>query len=711
MERDEATPPLRLHLFGPLQLWSGTTELTVGPPQRRAVLALLALADGQPVARDEIVDALWPHQPPAGAANNIQTQIKHLRRLLEPDRPTRTPARLLTSVGTGYRLDVDSFDVDLRRYRHLHAQARTAHARSDLTQVWEITGQVNDLWQPPLAGVPWLAEHPRIAALTAEAELLLTWRVDAAIALGRADQVLARVKEHACRRPLDEHAQANLVRCHVAMGRRADAFAVFDDARRRLVAELGVDAGPVLAAAHRELLHPGPDDDETTPGTAPPAALAQLPADMCGFTGRTEQLRWLDALPHAGAGPTVATISGTAGVGKTALALHWARTVTDRYPDGQLYADLRGFDSTLRPAQPDDVLRIFLTAFGIAPERIPAESDAQTGLYRSVLAGRRVLILLDNARRADQVRPLLPGSTGCLVLITSRNELSGLVADGARPLDLGLMSDAEARQLLTGRIGHQRIAAAGDAVGQLVTACARLPLALAIIAARASTHPQLPLAALSSRLRETSGDLTAFSDDDDKFDLRTVLSWSYRILSPEAATLFRLLGLHPGPDISMTAASALAATEPSLTGRLLTELVRANLLVELQPGRFSRHDLLHAYAVELVTAVEPETVRRAATRRILDYYLSTVTTADQRVVLCLHAAAGAPPQPQDGTETASPAGTGSALAWSTAEYRNMLALIGYATPPTASADAQRTCLARDLVPRPPIEVLPGRQSA
>lgn len=675
MEPDGAPPPLRLHLFGPLQLWSDTTELTVGPPQRRAVLALLALADGQPVGRDEIVDALWPHQPPAGATNNIQTQIKHLRRLLEPDRPTRTPARLLASVGTGYRLDVDSFDIDLRRYRHLHVQARTAYASGDLTQVWEITGQVNDLWQPPLADVPWLAGHPRIAALTAEAELLLNWRVDAAIALGRADQVLARVKEHACRRPLDEHAQANLVRCHVAMGRRAEAFAVFDEARRRLIAELGVDAGPVLAAAHRELLQPGPADGDTTPDTTPPTALAQLPADVCGFTGRTDELRWLDALPCPSTGPTVATISGTAGVGKTALALHWARTVADRYPDGQLYADLRGFDATLRPARPDEVLRTFLTAFGIAPERIPTDPAAQIGLYRSVLADRRVLILLDNARRADQVRPLLPGSAGCLVLINSRNKLSGLVADGARPLDLGLMTDAEARQLLIGRIGPQRIAAAGDAVGQLVTACARLPLALAIIAARASTHPQLPLTALSSQLRDTAGDLTAFSDDDDdKFDVRTVLSWSYRILSSEAATLFRLLGLHSGPDISITAASALAATEPPRTGRLLTELVRANLLVEHQPGRFSQHDLLHAYAAELVTAIEPESVQRAATRRILDYYLATVTSVGQRIMPRRYVA-GAPAQRQGDAATEQPAGTGSALAWFTAEYRNMLALI------------------------------------
>ena len=318
------------------------------------------------------------------------------------------------------------------------------------------------------------------------------------------------------------------------------------------------------------------------------------------------------------------------GVGKTTLAVHWSHRVAKCFPDGQLYADLRGFDAGVGPVRADEVVRGFLAALGVAPEQIPAGLTAQIGLYRSLLVGRRVLVLLDNARRADQVRPLLPSSAGCLVVVTSRNDLRGLVVTGARPLHVGLMTDVEARQLLTSRIDSQRVAAAPEAVDRLVAACARLPLALAIVAARASTQPQpLPLEAVTSQLSEGSGGLTAFADEDESFDIRTVFSWSDRTLSADASALFRLLGLHPGPDISVAATAALAgATVDDVRGPL-NQWTRAHLMVEHRPGRYACHDLLRVYAADLSRRFDPEPLRKAAVRRFTDHYLAGARMADQ----------------------------------------------------------------------------------
>lgn len=626
---DDEPGELRLWVLGPVRVSRRGVELAAGPPQRRAVLALLALAEGQPVGRDELVDALWPREPPPSVSNVLQTHVKHLRRLLEPDRPARTTSRLLPSVGLGYRLDVDPLAVDLVRFRRLVAAARTARADGDRARVGDLTGQALTLWQLPLADLPTLAGHPRIAALTAEAQLAVSWRVDAAIRAGRAEDVLPLVREQAQSRPLDEQAQAHLMRCYVALGQRSEAFAVFDDARTRLTTELGVDPGRVLTDAYRDLLEP----ERISVPEAPPSALpvpAQLPPDTASFTGRTHQVRWLDELSTPGIGgcPTVAVITGTAGVGKTTLTVHWAHRVATRFPDGQLYVDLRGFDGSVAPARPDEVVRGFLLAFGVAPDRIPVDLAAQVGLYRSLLVGRRVLMLLDNARGAGQIRPLLPGSAGSVVLVTSRNELPGLVATGARSLTLDLMTDAEARQLLTSRIDAERVAAAPEAVDQLVAACARLPLALAIVAARANSQPQFPLEALTTELRDRAGDLTVFANEDEAFDVRAVFSWSYRILDAEAAVLFRLIGLHPGPDFSVAAAAALAGLPVAHVRPLLACLARAHLLVEHRPGRFGCHGLLWTYAAELARKVDPEPVRRTALARLFDHYVAVSARAE-----------------------------------------------------------------------------------
>jgi tetratricopeptide (TPR) repeat protein len=382
----------------------------------------------------------------------------------------------------------------------------------------------------------------------------------------------------------------------------------------------------------------------------------------------------------------IVTIDGTAGIGKTALAVHWSHRVADRFADGQLYVNLRGFDPTGSPVSPAEAVRGFLDAFEVPLERIPASVDAQVGLYRSLLANRRVLVVLDNARDADQVRPLLPGAPGCLVVVTSRNQLAGLVAAaGAHPLTLGLPTAAEARELLARRLGPDRVAAEPRAVDEIITLCARLPLALAIVAARAATHPGFGLAVLAGQLREARGGLDEFAGADQATDARAVFSWSYRQLSPAAARLFRLLGLHPGPDVAAPAAASLAGQPVGTVRPLLAELARAHLLAERVPGRYACHDLLRAYATEQAHLLDTDAERHAAMRRLLGHYLHTAYQADR--LLNPHrddptALAALPPD----IHPEQLADHGQALAWFHAEHPVLLTVIRQGAGFDADAD-------------------------
>jgi DNA-binding SARP family transcriptional activator len=370
---------------------------------------------------------------------------------------------------------------------------------------------------------------------------------------------------------------------------------------------------------------------------AEPAAVrstrpAQLPADLPAFTGRGAELERIRALlPEIGSHPAtvvITAIGGMAGIGKTTLAVHWAHEIADRFPDGQLFINLRGFDPTGAIVPPEEAVRIFLDALDVPAQRIPASLDAQALLYRSLLANRRVLIVLDNARDVDQVRPLLPGSPGCLVIVTSRNQLSGLIAsDGAHPLTLHQLAPAEALDFLERRLGTARPSAEPLAAEEIIDRCARLPLALAIVAARAATNPGFPLSAIAEELRECHGSLDAFAGEDLSTDVRAVFSWSYEALSEPAARLFRLLGLRPGADISAPAAAALAGLPLRETRGLLVELTRAHLLAEHLPGRFTMHDLLRVYAAERVLAEESPEERDRAVDRLLSWYLHTADAA------------------------------------------------------------------------------------
>jgi tetratricopeptide (TPR) repeat protein len=390
------------------------------------------------------------------------------------------------------------------------------------------------------------------------------------------------------------------------------------------------------------------------------------------FAGRAHQLARLDEILEIARGnhPAVliSALSGTAGVGKTALALHWAHRVREEFPDGQLYVNLRGFDQSGLAMTPGEAIRGFLDALGVPAERIPSTLESQAGLYRSLLSGRRVLVVLDNARDTDQVRPLLPGSPTSMVLVTSRDQLPGLIADGAHSIGVDLLSDPEARELLARRLGAARLAAEPDAVDKIVEGCARLPLALTIVAVRAATNPSLTLAALAGELREIRGSLDALNAGDSSTDVRSVFSWSYRALSPAAARLFRLLGVHPGPDITVPAAASLAGLPPDRVRGPFAELARAHLIVEHVPGRYAGHDLLRAYAVELGDDAE----RQATRRRMFDHYLFTAHAAaglllPQRTPVPL-------PQPHPDVRPEAVGDLNGAMVWFSAEHRVLLAV-------------------------------------
>ncbi|WP_431977394.1 ATP-binding protein [Micromonospora haikouensis] len=458
------------------------------------------------------------------------------------------------------------------------------------------------------------------------------------------------------------------------------------DVLDRLLLALGVS--PVESGAWATRWEQATGDRlRSAPAGEPPAlperALpvpAQLPPATSVFTGRGDALAALDALltevDANSPALVIAVVTGTAGVGKTTLATYWAQRVRDRFPDGQLHVDLRGFDPRKPPVPPAEAVRGFLDAFEVPRHRVPTGPDAQAALLRSLLTGRRVLLVLDNARDADQVRPLLPGASGCLVLVTSRGQLPGLVAvEGARPVPVELLGPAESRALLAARLGSGRVAAEPGAVDEIVGRCAGLPLALAVVAARAAAHPRFPLATIAAELRDAPRRLDPLAGTDPGIDVRAVLSWSYALLGTPAARLFRLLGLAPGPDLGAAVVASLAGTSVAEVRPPLAELVGAHLVTEHRPGRFTCHDLLRAYARELADA-GPATDRAAATRRMLDHYLHTAHAAEGFLAPPRGPIALADPAPGVAPERVD--GRAAALAWFAAEHRCLVAAVEHA---------------------------------
>jgi DNA-binding SARP family transcriptional activator len=663
-------------MLGPLQVCvaGGPVEVPVG--RLRALLAVLAMSAGQTVSVDRLVTAVWGGELHVDARANVQTNVKRLRRVLG--------AQVIVTRRGGYLLDVEPDQVDALRFvRLLDEAAATPNAATQRDRLVAALA----LWRgTPFDGVQsdWL-HRTQVPRLHERYLAAVERRVDLGLREGDDGDLVAQLEELVTRFPLRESLWVRLLRVLERAGRPSEALERYERIRVHLAEELGADPGPELQQVHIDLLtgsaaRPAP----TAPlGGAQRVVPRQLPASIDGFAGRHAELKALDGLlgnpdDDASRRPViVAAVTGGAGIGKTTLALHWAHGIADRFADGQLYVNLRGFDPSDHAVAPAEAIRGFLDALQVPPQQIPDSVEAQAGLYRSLLAGRRVLVLLDNARDADQVVPLLPGAPGCLVLVTSRNRLSGLVAaTGAHLLTLDLLTADEARQLLARRLSYDRITAEPDATDEIIERCARLPLALAVVAARAATHPTHPLSVVADDLRRAGHGLGISAGDDMATDVRAVFSWSYHTLSAPAARLFRVLGLHPGPDVTTAAAASLAGIPVAQAHSLLTELIRAHVLSEHVPGRYTFHDLLRAYAAELAVAHDTEAERRAATQRMLDHYVHAGHTA--AVLLHPHGETVVPAPARARVAAEDLTGQDQALDWFAAERPVLLAAIGQA---------------------------------
>ncbi len=673
-------------VLGPVEVVGSGGPVRFARRQQLDLVAFLMLRADRVVATGEIVEAMWGGAAPRTAGVQVQNMVSALRAALhDRDGPLATVDR----QAAGYALRITAGRLDLAVFEQLVGRARAA-ATPDAAAV--LLREALGLWRGavPLAGVRAAFATAARAYLGEQRDTALEQLFDAELSCGNHAGIVPALTDAVAANPVRQRFVAQLMIALHRGGRVTDALAAFRNARRILSAEYGLDAGRELRDLERRILTgdhtldpPAERERAVVPtrsdhGARRAAVLvpAQLPLDVRGFAGRAAELARLDELAAGGgAGATaVAVVVGTAGVGKTALAVHWAKRAAAAFPDGQLYVNLRGFHPGARPMDPGEALRGFLDALGAAPERVPAGLDAQAALYRSMVAGRRMLVLLDNALDAEQVRPLLPGGPGGTVLVTSRDQLIDLVArEGAVPVALDVLPAAEARQLLSARLGVQRVDADPRAADAIAAHCARLPLALAMVAARAAVHPAFPLGSLAAELsaargRPDAGYFTA--------DVQAAFSWSYRRLSSPAARLFRLLGLHPGQDVGVDAAASLAGEPPQEVRPLLAELVRAHLATEHLPGRFSMHDLLRAYAAELARDTERGPDLHAARRRLLAHYLHSAYAAalliyPHRIRLELVAA-------DPGTAVTAFADAERASAWFTVEHPVLVAALNTA---------------------------------
>jgi DNA-binding SARP family transcriptional activator/Tfp pilus assembly protein PilF len=652
-------------------------EIPVAAARHRALLAALLVRANRAVSVDELAEIVWDGGPPRTAARTLRSYMARLRHTLGPQVAVRIETR-----EPGYLCRVAADELDLLRFEGLCRAGREALRAGEWSAAAEAASQALELWRgAPLLDVPSQLLRdgcvPRLEQLRVQA---LEDRAQAQLRLGQHERLVPELRELAGAHPLRERFHAQLVLALAAAGRRAEALDAYRQARLVLVEQLGVEPGLELRELHSRIL--AGQEVRPTEQAPEPAAEAvvgavprQLPAACGHFTGRRAELDVLTGLADAAdlaacAGGTVVicAVDGMAGIGKTAFAVHAAHRLADRFPDGQLYVDLRGFDPSGAPLETAVAVRRFLDALAVPAARIPADPDAQVELYRSALAGKRMLIVLDNAHDSAQVRPLLPGSPGCLVLAAGRSRLADLIAlHGAIPLTLDLLSRNEARELLTRRLGPQRVAREPQAVDDVIDLCARLPLALNIAAARAATHPSHQLSTLADDLRDTRRRLDTLATGEDLADVRAVFSWSYHHLPDTTACAFRLVGLHPGADWDTAAAAALTGTTHRQASRALAELARAHLIEQADPDRHTMHALLQAYARDLA---EEKGERHAAFTRVLDHYLA----AAQSATATLFPAWYTPPPGQDRPSPAT-GDVAAARIWLDAERGNLITMV------------------------------------
>ncbi|WP_439657367.1 BTAD domain-containing putative transcriptional regulator [Lentzea sp. HUAS TT2] len=643
---------MELVLLGGMAVLAGGSEVDLGPARQRCVLAALAVDAGQVVSVDRLTRRVWGDEPPQRARATLLNYLSRLRLLLEGS-VARRPG--------GYALEADRFAIDLFRFRDLRDRARAEDDR----QAADLLRQALELWRgEALTGAEgdWAADerdrlhHERLAA---ERDL-----TDVLLRLGHGEDLVAPLTARCARWPLDEHLAGQLMQALHHAGRTADALAHHRRLRDRLVEQLGTEPGAALRELHQRILAADPAPAPVTSEPVP----RQLPAPPRWFTGREAEFAHLSAA-RAGTTMLISAIGGTGGIGKTWLALAWAHRHAARFPDGQLFVDLRGFHPSEQPVTPDAALFGFLTALGVSANRVPVDLDGKAALYRSLLAGQRMLVLLDNAATSEQVIPLLPGSPSCTVLITGRSGLVSLIdRHGANHLRLDVLDGGDARALLAARLGEARAAAEPGAVKELVELCGGYPLALAITARHAAVHPSVPLAEIAAELRELGLEMFGL-DTDTASCLPSVLSWSLRRLTDEQRTTFALLGICPGPDTTLAAVVPLTGLSPARARRALTALEDASL-VSRTHDRYVMHDLVRHYAATVAHEL-PNDVRESALARVMDFYLHTAHAADRlldpyRELMC-------PDPPVQGVHPHPLAGAATAMAWFEAEHTTLLA--------------------------------------
>jgi DNA-binding SARP family transcriptional activator len=620
-----------IRLLGDTELRINDQPVDIGHARQRSVLVVLLIEANRTVTVSQLVERVWGTQRlPARPAKVLQSYVALLRRALSV-----VDGLALNRRQSGYQLTVDRESIDMHRFLDL---VKRGHLADDDRSASNAMEQALALWRgEPFADLttPWCqAIRASLAQKHQTAQLDLA---DIRLRAGRHAELLAELTNWARLRPQDERLAGQLMVALYRSGRQADALRHYEHIRKHLAADLGTDPGPALQRLYRQILT---TDAALITAPAPPRPSAhfvvprELPADVPYFTGRAPELASLDRILADGEQPRTAMISGIPGVGKSALAVHWAHRCAYLFPDGQLYVDLQSGDQRESALRPVNALHRFLEALDVPPARVPADLSAAVGLYRSILADRRMLVVVDNAADAEQVRPLLPGTSACRTLITSRDQMPGLVAtNGVDLIDLHPCSSAEATELVSSRIGPERAGIEPATVKEIAGYCAGLPLALVNVAAQASTRPNISLYTLVRELRENRHQLDALASDDPALDLRTAFASSYRTLSPAAARLFRLIALHPGPEIDTGSLAVLADVSDAGARPALAELARAHLITECGRAQWTCHPLLRAYAAEQLHETETEPQCRDAVRRMHDQQLDdggVVTSAGRQ---------------------------------------------------------------------------------
>ncbi|WP_238696816.1 BTAD domain-containing putative transcriptional regulator [Streptomyces sp. BBFR25] len=659
-------------VLGTVRAMRGERQLAVGPPKRLALLSLLVLRAPGPVSLRDAVDVLWDHEPPASAVNIVHRNIGALRKLLEPGLSSRALAEHLSRSADGYRLLLDASTSDLLHFRDLRARAQLAVKNGDAAEAALHFTDALRLWRSPVvADGTQVAQHPVFTSVGHEFVATAKEAADVVLTAAPAstEEVLTALRRAVEGHPFDEALHSHIIAALATTGRQAEALDQFERIRRTLADDLGVEPGAGLRSVQQRYLRRNRAHNATTGPQSAPAFFGpvHLPDNSVPFVGRTEELnrcrRFLPSAASSNSTATIVALCGMAGVGKTTLAVHWARESTEHFPDGQIYVDLQGHHPTRAPLGTAHAMRAVLDALGSRPSGEDRD-DAALGLtYRSALARRRLLLVLDDVRDCEQVRPLLPAAAGSLVVLTSRRRLEGLaVTHHARLVTLAPMALDEGVELLERRIGSERVRAEQAFAEQIVELCGGLPLTLALAGTRALMRSRFSLASLAAELREG---LVALSSRDARTDASTAFRRSYDALSAGAARMLRLLALHPSHEFTLRAAASLAGSDLRTARENLAELADHHLLEEVAPERYTRYELLRSFAADLSAAEDSNDVRSTACARMLEHYLYSANAAT--ALLTPHRRTVILPPPRPGVRPQEFGGRADAADWLVAE--------------------------------------------